>query len=342
LTFRDIKKGKGKEMKDSICIGLRRGKTNKDEHPIVIAPDDNERVKEDDSILVLADTMSGRRHGELSSNSQRNLASTRLAVAPPGKCKICIVNWNDNTVDLIECLDQYMHEGSEVHVLSTLPEEDRKARLSQHHLKNITVVHQVGPEGQIESIRALPLAQAHCILVCGQSGARIDDPANWNDARVLACSITIHEHLKKENLTTRLICECYSSRTKRMLDKEGSPLRDVATFFHSNSLETGLVAMAGASRAVYNTLVTLMDGEIANIVAMPWSDLNVKDSRTADQRSPLVEGRMTFKKIQENLKKGQILLGYYAAGTKELILNPENRGEEIKKGDELIILQRGQ
>merc|ERR1712008_144920 len=230
----------------------------------------------------------------------------------------------------LETLNKYMAPGSSIHILAAVEVREREQRLQRHRLKNIKILHHHGQVNEVESIQELPLNEAAAILVLG-SGTSDSSNADWNDARVLSCTVTISDWLQRNGLTsTRLICEVFSSRVQRMLRRD-APLRERATFFHSNSLETGLVATASANRAVYNTLLMLMEPASGNSIRAVPASPHCWGERVT-----------TFQVLGERLRlQGHILLGFLGSGTEcRLILNPEDSEVQVQPSDQLVVIWR--
>jgi len=312
-------------MKKVIFIGVRYAHAG-----ICLAPDDSAPVTLGDKLLVLATSLEGRSKDEIYEIDQTFATTCQCTNDFRGKaCTVIIVNWSADIVDLLETFNKYMAPGSSIHILAAVEVREREQRLQKHQLQNIKILHHQGQVNEVESIQELPLNEAAAILVLG-SGTSDSSNADWNDARVLSCGITISDRLRSSGLTSRLICEVLSSRVHRMLRRD-EPLRERATFFHSNSLETGLVATASANRAVYNTLLMLMDPTSGNSIRAVPANAHCWGERST-----------TFQVLGERLRlQGHILLGFLGSGTAcRLILNPEDSEVQVQPSDQLVVIWR--
>lgn len=319
-TFGDVRKS----MKKVICIGVRYAHAG-----ICLAPDDSALVNLGDKLLVLATSLEGRSKDEFYEADQTVATPCQSTNDFRGKaCTVIMVNWSADIVDLLETFNKYMAPGSSIHILATVEVKEREQRLQRHRLQNIRIVHHYGQVNEVESIQDLPLNDAAAILVLG-SGPSDSSNADWNDARVLSCTVTISDWLQRNNLASRLFCEVFSGRVQRMLRRD-APLRERATFFHSNSLETGLVATASANRVVYNTLLMLMDPASGNSIRAVPASTHCWGERVT-----------TFQVLAERLRlQGHILLGCVGNSTEcRLILNPDD-SKEIQPSDQLVVIWR--
>jgi len=331
-TFGEVRRS----IKNVIFIGVRYANGN-----ICVAPADTAPVTLGDRLMILAASLDRTTYKKDDCDfqppltpSQSNFDFRNSLYDTKGSnhaCSVIIVNWSAEIVDLLETFDKYMAPGSSVHVLATVCVGDREQRLQKHRFQNIRIVHHCGQVNEVESIQDLPLREAAAILVLGSGLCHSN--ANWNDAHVISCGITISDLLRSSGLTSRLICEVLSSRVQRML-KRDEPLRERATFFHSNSLEAGLVATASANRAVYNTLLMLMDpfsgNSIRAVPARPYFNAQEHASHATTR----------FQVLGERLRlQGHILLGWLGNGTEgKLVLNPDDKEVRLQASDQLVVI----
>jgi len=344
LTFGSVQNGMGK---CSMCIGIRSAQGR-----ITMVPDDSQEVLAEDSILVLQ------------GSCEKSCRGSDIAMIPGEGahdrrrgCTIIIVNWNENTVDLLTCFDQYLPHGSEVHILASTSLAERRSQLRNHIMRNTQIKHHIGPENEWETLESLPFDTAMCVLVCGPTASGhaqqkerrsdVGHAAHWSDAQILACTVTLgnHMHNRRNNVKRcQLLSECFSGRMKRVLEKDDQ-LKGLPPFIHSNMLEVGLVAMAADNRTVYNTLLSLMDPDpesIASIKTFPASTYLT------------TQGKANFEHVAGCMRKdGHILFGLKtniyddSQNSRQtdvdvrLVLNPEDQQSTmISKRDQLIAVTR--
>eukprot|EP00927_Polykrikos_kofoidii_P003255 TRINITY_DN11294_c0_g2_i1.p1 TRINITY_DN11294_c0_g2~~TRINITY_DN11294_c0_g2_i1.p1 ORF type:complete len:787 (-),score=143.39 TRINITY_DN11294_c0_g2_i1:42-2276(-) len=371
-TFAEIQS----RLDDGVCIGIRRSKnissdsisTSGDTSATwisVIAPNDDEPIRPGDQLFIVAreekritqgwcccwrstgagalqDMLSLGASAESTPTPHRHSMNSRYDGSAD---TIIIVGWANDMADLLRTLDSYVQSGTNVHILADIPEAEQELRIGitfsnvpSSIFEHLTVTHHTGSTTSKRSLVALPFEEASVVFVLAEDIKEFDDDAAASDAACLACTVTIHELCNKNReKPCRLVCEVLDPNTERMLSRN-TMLNSIATFFHSNALETGLFAMASSERAVFNTLVGLLQpgGASAKMVARPLSMYLTAKEKELDVLS------LSFWDLWARMRVRQEIILGWRRKMGVLELNPKIRDQKLPfcTGDQVIVIAR--
>ena len=118
--------------------------------------------------------------------------------------KILFVGWRRDLQDLVAALDEFVGPGSELYILSDIPEPERRVILLQNgmdperDLHNLTLKHVVGDPVSRKSLATLPLERFDSVLLLAH-GAE-DDDQQVMDSKTLTTLLQIRT-IQTERLT---------------------------------------------------------------------------------------------------------------------------------------------
>eukprot|EP00929_Paragymnodinium_shiwhaense_P078136 TRINITY_DN4043_c1_g2_i1.p1 TRINITY_DN4043_c1_g2~~TRINITY_DN4043_c1_g2_i1.p1 ORF type:complete len:786 (-),score=199.19 TRINITY_DN4043_c1_g2_i1:57-2414(-) len=349
-----------------ICIGLWKAWDEEAEEgsQTLIAPSDTEPVRAGDRLLLVARDKEETRMDKSILEMRPSLRSlsgrkvlpattlrSPLPVAKPASLSreplrsiMGVVGWANDLTDLLKTLDCYVAPGSEVHVLAELSLEERKERLGMtvRTLDNIKLKHIEGPSTSAQHLALLPLRKACAVLVLAEDMEQFDDDSAASDSACLATMVTLHNLLKGEypffrkcDNECRIICEVLDPTTARMLERN-QDLMAIASFFHSNAMETSIFAMASSERIVFNTMVSLLQpNAFGDIVSKQISEYTEELREEGEHYS--------YPDLAALVRtQGDVLLGWKRADD-DLKLNPPKSPTYVElfvPSDHLIVIAK--
>lgn len=118
---------------------------------------------------------------------------------PRGPERFLICGWRRDLDDLVEHIDSLVMEGSEVHILSPLSLEERRARLAnnglfEEDLQNVRLVHHIGQPSFRRDLEPLPVEDYDSVLVLSDESHEAD--ALHSDSQAMA-SLLLIRHLQE-------------------------------------------------------------------------------------------------------------------------------------------------
>jgi len=262
---------------------------------------------------------------------------------------ILIIGCPSDFPDFLAILDTYLAPGSLVHILSQRTvqwridvlknwgEYSHRSGESGHEFRNIQVKHYVGPTSSKKALSALPLADADCALILAETESQDKSPVAA-DSRNLTSVITLRGVLPKPKMgkgkKCKVVTEILDSKTQHVV-ATNSTVRRHGSFVYSNALETGLFAIAAEAKAVYSTLMHLLnpDSGAGFIITAPIRNFL---QGTVEELSFLdLHSRVTH-------ACSGVLLGWRRVTDPYPELNPQNKMAKLDwdaaRSDELIII----
>jgi len=344
------------QCRNSTCIGLKRSEVSpcgSRQSAVDIASRDEQKVEKDDKLVVIAKEMSSnagpreRARMHLMKRTEQSClsdspttgkwSSIRRRISGSGSPTFVVIGISDSFFGFVRMLDRYVSKGTKIHLIGDMASKEEQITYIDtkcEKLDNIEFDHHVGHSlTSLEKLEELPWQSVSVIFVlsCNETAAR-------SDAASLATTVSVHGLLKAKGIENAgIICEVRSLRTHRMLQRtleQGvSDLMQRATFFHSYALETGIFAAASAERAVFNTLLTLMEPGGTQFV-----------TETAGKYGAL--GSHKFEELWKRARdKGDILVGWcrhIEGNTSSMVeLNPRRDATVSLSHDDSVIVIRG-
>jgi len=283
-------------------------------------------------------------------------------VAPDGHLRLSPETASPMVVILVGCpwdfpnfltsLDIFLAQGSEVHILSERPLEERVDLCCKHleHLQGteegwhgtvadcdrffhrISVIHHVGSTTFKSSLTRLPLAMAHCVIILAERRFENEDSIAV-DSRSLTSAIALRGVQHQQPLVApqcgskttkkkrfKLVTELLDPKTQQVVDHNDG-LRKLGSFTYSAALETGMFVMGSANKSVYNVVMQLLSpepGVTPQITATP-----VKHFLRFPQEM------LSFFDLQTRIiqRCGGVLLGWRLSSDRYAALNPAKKTE---------------
>eukprot|EP01094_Clydonella_sp_ATCC50884_P023927 TRINITY_DN5872_c0_g1_i1.p1 TRINITY_DN5872_c0_g1~~TRINITY_DN5872_c0_g1_i1.p1 ORF type:complete len:673 (-),score=221.59 TRINITY_DN5872_c0_g1_i1:313-2331(-) len=247
-----------------------------------------------------------------------------------GPEKILFCGWRRDLDDMITELDKCVSPGSELHILSTIPENERLTMLKEGGLeeqcKNLSLHHRQGSPVMRRVLEALDLESFSSILILAeQSEEAIDVTAA--DSRSMATLLLIRDIQAKRGIPScTVISEITDPRTKQLI-----AVARISDYVVSNELVSMALAMISENREISTVLQELWTAD--------GSEVFVRSARFY-----LAPGEsLSFYQLARRVSTRQeVLLGYRRNGSTlgEVIINPDNKGEQIVWGehDEFVVI----
>lgn len=262
-----------------------------------------------------------------------------------GKKVVIMIGCPHDFANILQALDEYLAEGSEVHVLSAraLPWrqehfqryfEPTGAEAAGSHLQRLTVHHHVGSPTSAGDLEMLPLDAADVALVLAEQGP-LEDPVAV-DSRSLTTAVLLRGLLTELRAARKckVVTEMLDPESQQVLQRNNR-VRACGSFVYTHSLAAALFTRAVAERPIYDMLLALLDpanhmGHIAAIAV-----------------SSVVQGteRLSYRELQARVwaARGGSLLGWRRANERYPVLNPKHKTEQVTwnsgDGHELIVLR---
>jgi hypothetical protein len=335
---------------DAVPIGIKVKATEK----IHISPSPDMKIGPEDEVLVLA-----------ADDDSYSCSSTPLVetvfVTPephtyPMRCeRILMCGWRRDVDDVIQQLDRLVMPGSELHMLSEVPVEERTAMLEAGglHLESmgLNIVHHQGNPGVRRVLEALDINDYDSILVLAD--AQRENDMMHCDSHTLAVLLLLRdiqamkftedkegdEHgygwrrFKAQTsgeIGCLCVCEVLDHRTRNTIQHSRS-LRQAADFVQSNELISRVLAMVSERREVKAVLDELLGSSGSGIMMH-------EAARYASPYTPFDFYGMAVQCQQ----LGHILCGYKEHHG-EVVLNPKDKERVIQDWSnyELIVLSPG-
>jgi len=359
--FRDVYQA----FPDAVVFGILPASVKGSVEMPKLVMDAGRQLQEGDNLLVLAPTWESANsfnreaieaHGPLSARGRPRFqeviqADGQLQLGPKaaGAKVVIIIGCPLDFPNVLQAFDDYLARGSEVHVLSvrtlawrhdalrryfgrrngTLVEADESA-----YFKRISVKHHVGVPTCTKDLLLLPLVTADSALVLAE---QMDQEAPVAvDSRNLNTVITLRGLLseKRARKKCKVVTELLDPKSQQVLQRN-SNVRSCGSFVYSNSIATGVFAMAAAEKEVYNLLLEFLDphNPMAHISASLAGDL--------------LHGteNLSYSELQRRVwdAQGGILLGWRRTHERYPVLNPKDKTARVawseNAGDELITLR---
>jgi len=239
---------------DAIPIGIQRG----EETPL-LNPTDDFIIEQDDKMIVLAEDDSeihiegdGREH-----IMEKGVKATDDVEDEPER--LMIVGWNRRAPLIIEQLDRFVPEGSQVDVFADLPDEP----LNLNRFERLTVVVKLGDTTDRRMLEELDMEHLDRVILLSYS-ERLD--AQRADARTLISLMHLRDIARKADKELRISTEMMDVRNRRLAEVTAAD-----DFVVSDRLISLTLAQISETKALADVYSELFDAEGSEIYLRPCS-----------------------------------------------------------------------
>jgi Trk K+ transport system NAD-binding subunit len=319
-------------FKDAIVIGVKRFCKDKrcDEKcthrhnakgHIVLNPPADYVLEESDQVIVIAEDDDTYSYSEAEAAVEGG-ALPQWKPAENTVEYILMAGWRRDIRDVLKFLDELVEEGSEVHMLASVPLADRTEVLLQegldvNTLMNITLVHHEGNSTSRPDLEELPLAKYTSIMVLAEAELEHDmmhsDSHNLNS--LLLLRNVQQKFLDSGQLEKLPQCttEILDSRTQQTIST-GSTVFAGSDFVQSNEMLSQMLAMISEDPGVKIMLHELL-GPGGNDITL-----------VSCAQYCLPSERITFAQLAKKCQqKRHILCGYCNGVDGKVVINPRDK-----------------
>ncbi len=234
--------------------------------------------------------------------------------------RIMIVGWSTLGPMVIRELDDFLPEGSAVHVVvdTSLADPPTGDELTTH--RGSLIIHEVdGPQALFDLVRLAPFDQA---IVLGYRGSLTAAEA---DSRTLLTLLTLRKMFGSDPSTPmRIVAEVLDRANVSIAVSAG-----VDDFIVSDELSSLMIAQLSERADLLTVFNELFDSDGCDIVLRPADHYVGVDSVSVAQLRAA------------GLERNETVLGYRIAATREIVVNPPRATElTVAAGDEVLVLTR--
>lgn len=260
-------------------------------------------MRDGDEILVLAEDDDTYTFSDSPSKEalvrRRDTVVSKWAPEAARVEQILFCGWRRDLDDMIVELDKCVTEGSELHILSTIPIDERGVLLEEggmSHLDNLKIVHHVGNMVLRRRLEELPLETFDSILILAED----DADATVADSRSLSSLLLIRDiQQKRPTKHCTVISEIMDPRTKQLVS-----VAQISDYVVSNELVSMSLAMVLERREINYVLSELFTAE--------GSEIFMRDIRYYAEDGE----RLNFWQLLRRAgARQEVLLGYKRGGT---------------------------
>lgn len=304
-------------FKDAVACGVRIGTPVGDEPSIFLNPPRDYVIRPDDEILVLAEDDDAYTIADSPSPAARLEKTKNLPdwiPEPPCVETILFCGWRRDLDDMIVELDKCVAPGSELHILSTIPVQNRGELLKEggllsKNLSNLKLMHHEGNQVIRRHLETLPIESYDSIMILAEG----DADATYADSRSLSSLLLIRDiQQKRTNKECTVISEIMDPRTKQLVS-----VAQISDYVVSNELVSKSMAMVLEEREINIVLTELFTAD--------GSEIFMRDCKTYVGK----DEKANFWQISQRAGfRREILIGWRRKG-EDVILNPTNKDEAL-------------
>lgn len=270
----------------STClIGVKQnGKSS-----VELAPKWEQKLNENDTLVYLSENrldIAGIKTAASSSLPQMatKIAGDTLGDRSMANKEICALEQKEKIICMIGCPSDFSEfvdlmvsfTDCKIHILSERDVQWRERCMqmafstdrSNGYTNNRScswdnLIHVVGPTTSQKHLEDLPLEHADCVFILAERPNDVPEDPFAVDSRSLNTIITIRNLLSEDKKPRPepecvVVCELVDPRSEYVVSNNPK-LETLGYYFHSNKVETALIAMCAEERAVFNTLQTLLE-----------------------------------------------------------------------------------
>jgi hypothetical protein len=302
-------------------------------YKITIVPDMDRKLEEGEELVVLAeddDTYSVKPDccGKLKIGNVPDSEQDQRGIE-----NVLIVGWRRDIRDMLIMLDDKVAHGTVVHLLATVPLNDRQRLLLEsgfnpRDLRNYTLKHHEGNTSARKDLDYLPLHEYTSMIILADQSNELN--IMESDSQILATLLLIRDIQKNKAGTEDvhamcpIICELLDSSTQKTISTNKF-VAETSEYIQSNKLISQALAMIAENRAVKQILTTLLGSGGA--------DLQLYDAKRYIGDSEKTSFMVAVKRAQQ---RNEIVVGYFE--NRESCINPKNKLEARRWNDVMFVV----
>lgn len=349
LLFKDILIS----FPDAIPCGV---KVAADGGKIVINPDDNYVLRDDDEVLVIAEDDDTYAPGPMP--EVRKGYFPRIRDPPKYPEKILFCGWRRDIDDMIMVLEAFLAPGSELWMFNEVPENKRERKLAAGELdvfglENIKLVHREGNAVIRRHLESLPLETFDSILILADES--VEDSVAHSDSRSLATLLLIRDiqsrrlpykdtksnlrlsgfshnswirEMQQASDKSIIISEILDSRTRNLVS-----VSRISDYVLSNELVSMALAMVAEDKQINRVLEELF-AEEGNEMCIKPAEFYLFDQEELCFYDIMIRGRT----------RKEIVIGYRLSNQERATINPSEKSVTRKWSldDVFVVIASGE
>ncbi|WP_421763839.1 CASTOR/POLLUX-related putative ion channel [Ekhidna sp.] len=246
---------------------------------------------------------------------------------PQAPEKLLIVGWNNRARYIIQELDNYVPNGSEVIIVSKFPDAEKTVNALKSRVQNINISFQVKDTTGRETLESMGLENYdYIILLCYQNYFPIQEA----DAQTLITLLHLRNFTEIKGSKYKIVSEMLDIRNRQLAD-----ITSADDFIVSDKLISLLMSQVSENKDLMRVFEDLFDAD--------GSEIYIKPAREYVQTGVT----MNFYTILESAaRKNEVAIGYrniakakFADEQYGVVLNPKKSDEfELEENDMVIVL----
>lgn len=336
-------------FKDAVVIGVKHFCNDKDcklkcthngiasKGHIILNPAPNFVVPARDEIIVIAEDDDTYKYAEADEIQPKPLPA--WSATPNTVEYILMTGWRRDIRDILKLLDALVENGTEVHMLASVPLADRTEVLLQEGLDvntlvNITLVHHEGNSSSRADLEELPMVKFTSVMVLADEAHEHDimhsDSHNLSTLLLLR---DVQSMLLAENMVPASSYDNLSDKVKKTKIKKLPPcITEILDSRTQQTISTGSTVFAGSDFVQSNEMISQMLAMISEdpgvkailseLLGSNGSDLCLE---TCDQYCQPTESITFLELANRGTQKHHVICGYANKVTGETVVNPRDK-----------------
>ncbi|BCM91253.1 hypothetical protein IAD21_03119 [Abditibacteriota bacterium] len=306
---------------DSALMGLHTG----DGRVLLNPPMDTHLQNGDELILIAEDDDTIKLSGLASYGINTGLIRNQTPVLPAPE-QTLILGWNGRGRLIIDQLEAYVAPGSQLVVMTDVPEAEAQIERLRAHLTNLQLAFVLGDTTDRSTLDSIGLADIDHVIVLGYSD---DMGPQQADARTLITLLHLRQIEQNSGKSLSIVSEMQDTRNRELAE-----VTQADDFIVSDNLVSLLLTQVSENKHLHAVFADLFDPEGSEIYLKPASDY------VAPGQS------LNFYTVLESARqRGEIAIGYRIAadsGNSQkqygVVVNPKKSNEICFAPEDRIIL----
>ncbi|MGI9330771.1 MAG: CASTOR/POLLUX-related putative ion channel [Gammaproteobacteria bacterium] len=309
---------------DAIPVGVswEEEKNGRIKHATGLNPEPDYELAEDEKLVLMMKGTKANFSLPAAMPESALIRDGSQTLRPPEN--ILLVGWNGNIYDILVELDAHAIAGTEITILSSLPETEAKRRLQTYirqPLRNLNLRNVSADSVEEHAYADIDLASCESIAVLADKSAGEADV----DARTLRTMLRLNDLIKATNKKPHVVLELQDQANRDLVSQLG--VDDVIASFVAVSAQLAQISQQTELGPIYRELLSAGGVEISLRPAADYVAMNETCGFTdlmlaAQQRMEIALG-----------------LRRVSADGAQLLLNPDrNQRWELNESDRVVVL----
>lgn len=243
---------------DSTIIGIRRAEGN-----VLINPPMETDLRADDSVIAISADDDTVRLSSKAGEADPGVFQKDGKRAKPKPEKCLILGWNRSGLTIIRELDSYVPKGSQVTIVSDLPDLDKQIREQTGRLFNQKVVTVAGDSTDRALLEKLNAPDFDHVIVLAYSHLEPQEA----DAKTLVTLLHLRDIAEKDETPFSIVSEMLDLRNRELAEAA-----KVDDFIVSEHLVSLMMAQLSENRDLLPVFTDMFDPEGSEIYLKPIGD----------------------------------------------------------------------